>query len=206
MSKRVLVTGGAGFIGSFIVDKLVEQGNDVTIFDNIEPQVHPNGKIPTYLNKKANFIKGDMKDYNAVKEMIKDAEIILHKAAMVGVGQSMYQIKRYVEANTLGTANLLNALISTEHNVKKLIVASSMSTYGEGSYKCGNCGSVEPQLRPEEQMAKQDWELHCPKCGKTLKPMATKESKKQEVNSIISMFTVLDKVFQILIRVSLLYS
>src|SRR3989338_9621492 len=184
MSKRVLVTGGAGFIGSFIVDKLVEQGNDVTIFDNIEPQVHPNGKIPTYLNKKANFIKGDMKDYNAVKEMIKDAEIILHKAAMVGVGQSMYQIKRYVEANTLGTANLLNALISTEHNVKKLIVASSMSTYGEGSYKCGNCGSVEPQLRPEEQMAKQDWELHCPKCGKTLKPMATKESKKQEVNSI----------------------
>jgi len=183
MKQKILVTGGAGFIGSFLVDELIKLGHDVRIFDNLEPQVHQ-GKTPSYLNKNAEFIKGDVKDYNALKNAVKDVDAILHHAAMVGVGQSMYQIKRYVNANTMGTANLLDILVNTEHDVKKLIVASSMSTYGEGSYECENCGEISPDLRPEQQMKKGDFEVHCPKCNRILKPIPTKETKKQECNSI----------------------
>ena len=139
MSYRILVTGGAGFIGSFLVDKLVQLGHDVTIFDSLEPQVHQ-GKIPDYLNKQAKFITGDMINYEEVEKSISDIDIIFHDAALVGVGQSMYQITRYVNANTLGTANLMDALINKENDVKKVIVASSMSTYGEGAYECESCG------------------------------------------------------------------
>ncbi len=183
MKKKILVTGGAGFIGSFIVDKLVELGHEVRIFDNLEPQVHQ-GKIPDYLNKKAEFVKGDIGDYGALKKAMQDVDVIFHKAAMVGVGQSMYQIRRYMEVNTLGTANLLDILVNSKHNVKKLIVASSMSTYGEGSYECETCGIVNPPLRADEQMRGEDWELHCPKCNKICRPVPTKESKRQESNSI----------------------
>ncbi|HZX44990.1 MAG TPA: NAD-dependent epimerase/dehydratase family protein [Candidatus Nanoarchaeia archaeon] len=183
MSRKILVTGGAGFIGSFIVDKLIEQGNDVRIFDSLEPQVHGD-KMPDYLDPKAEFIRGDVNDAGALKDAVSDMDVVFHMAALVGVGQSMYQIKRYVEANTLGTSNLLDILVNSEHDVKKLVVASSMSTYGEGSYECENCGEVHPPLRPESQMQKNDWELHCPVCDKHCKPIPTKESKTQEVNSI----------------------
>ena len=114
---KILVTGGAGFIGSHIVDSLVKEGHDVRVLDNLEPQVHQ-GKTPEYLNKKAEFIKGDVKDYEALKKAIQDIDVIFHEAAMVGVGQSMYQIKRYVDVNTLGTANLLDILVNSKHNVK----------------------------------------------------------------------------------------
>ncbi|MEM2918881.1 MAG: NAD-dependent epimerase/dehydratase family protein [Candidatus Altiarchaeota archaeon] len=180
---KILVTGGAGFIGSFLVDKLIDKGHEVRIFDNLEEQVHQ-GKIPDYLNKKAEFIKGDVLEYNALKEAIKDCEVIFHEAAMVGVGQSQYQPKKYVDANISGTANLLDILVNEEHNVKKLIVASSMSIYGEGSYECENCGVIAPELRSEEQMKKNDWEVHCPKCKKILKPIPTNEEKPLQSNSI----------------------
>lgn len=187
MKYKILVTGGAGFIGSFLVDKLIEQDHDVRIFDNIEPQVHPNGKEPDYLNKKAEFIKGDICDQEALTNAIQGIDIIFHQAAMVGVGQSMYQIKRYVNANTMGTANLMDILVNKKHNVKKVIVASSMSVYGEGSYKCDSCGKVSPKLRQEEQMKNNDWEVHCPKCNKPSKPVPTDENKKQEINSIYAL-------------------
>ena len=179
---KILVTGGAGFIGSFIVDELVKKGHFVRIFDSLEPQVHF-GNVPAYLNKNAEFIKGDVNDYGALQNALKDIEVVFHKAALVGVGQSMYDIKRYVKENTLGTAMLLDILANKNHDVKKLVVASSMSTYGEGSYKCEKCGIVEPKLRQEEQMAKQDWELHCQNCNNHLKPIPTSESKKQDINS-----------------------
>lgn len=181
---KILVTGGAGFIGSFLVDKLVEKRHDVRIFDNLEQQVHQ-GKIPLYLNKKAEFIKGDVLDYEVLKEAIQDVEIIFHQAAMVGVGQSQYQVKRYTDANIRGTANLLDILVNEEqHDVKKLLIASSMSIYGEGSYECENCGLINPELRTEEQMKKKDWEILCPKCKKILKPIPTKEEKILQSNSI----------------------
>jgi dTDP-L-rhamnose 4-epimerase len=183
---KILVTGGAGFIGSFITDALVEEGHDVRILDSLEPQVHQN-KTPDYLNPKAEFIKGDVRDASILKEALKDIEIVFHQAALVGVGQSMYQVKRYLEVNTLGTANLMDFLINSNNNVKKIIVASSMSTYGEGSYKCDKCGIVNPSLRTEQQMKTNQWELHCPSCNNIVVPIPTKESKIQDITSIYAL-------------------
>ncbi len=184
---KILVTGGAGFIGSFIVDRLVELGHTVKILDNLEPQVHMGGKIPDYLNKEAEFIKGDIRDYDLVKKVIKDVDVIFHEASAVGVGQSQYQIKKYVDVNSLGTATLLQAILDSKKELKKLIVAASMSSYGEGAYLCKNCGKVRPPLRDEKQLKEKKWELFCPKCGKVLKPIPTGEEEKQNNNSIYAL-------------------
>jgi len=184
---KTLVTGGAGFIGSYIVDRLLDEGHEVRIFDNIEPQVHPGGKVPDYLNPGAEFIRGDVRDYEALAKAVEGMEVIFHEAAMVGVAQSMYQVSRYVEVNALGTANLLDILVNRKHKVRKLIVPSSMSTYGEGAYDCPGCGRVSPKLRTEEQMASGDWEVHCPSCGKIAVPLPTPETKLQEINSIYAL-------------------
>ncbi len=171
---KILVTGGAGFIGSHIVDELIKEGHYVRIFDNLEPQVHT--QVPDYLNKDAEFIKGDVRDIPALEAAIKDMDVIFHEAAMVGVGQSMYQVKRYVDVNTAGTANLLDLLVNKDHDVKKLIVASSMSIYGEGTYVCEDCGIVYPMLRTDEQLKGHDWEMKCPNCNKYVKPVPTKRA------------------------------
>ena len=183
---RILVTGGAGFIGSFMVDELVKKGHFVKIFDNLEKQVHL-GKIPDYLNKNAEFINNDITNYDALKEAIANTDTIIHLASVVGVGQSMYAIRKYVHSNTLGTAILLDILANEEHDVKKLLVASSMSTYGEGSYNCKKCGLIEPKLRSEEQMSKKEWEVKCPNCDSVLKPIPTTEEKKQDINSVYAL-------------------
>lgn len=180
---KILCTGGAGFIGSFLVDELVRQGHQVRIYDNIEPQVHPEGKVPDYLNPEAEFIREDIRDYDALARAIEGVDVICHDAAMVGVGQSMYQIRRYMEVNTIGTANLLDILANRKHRVSKLVVASSMSTYGEGAYDCPDCGRVAPPLRSEEQMDSGDFEVHCPGCGRIARQVPTPESKLQEINS-----------------------
>jgi dTDP-L-rhamnose 4-epimerase len=179
---KILVTGGAGFIGSHIVDELIRKGHYVRIFDNLEPQVHT--QAPTYLNEDAEFIQGDVRDIHVLEAVIKDMDIIFHEAAMVGIGQSMYQVKRYVDANTAGTANLLDVLINKDHDVKKLIVASSMSIYGEGTYACQDCGIVYPMLRNDEQLKNHDWEMRCPNCNKYVKPVHTNESKPLQPTSI----------------------
>ena len=180
----ILVTGGAGFIGSFIVDELIHRGHTVTIFDSLDRQVHPEGHVPDYLNPHARFIHGNVRDYDALRSVVGNAEIIFHKAAMVGVGQSQYEIARYVEANTMGTANLLDILANHPHRVRKLIVAASMSSYGEGQYRCNRCGDIRPPLRIEEQVAQGDWELHCPQCDDRLAPVPTPEEAVQYCNSI----------------------
>ncbi len=181
---RILVTGGAGFIGSFIVDKLIELGHTVRIFDNLDEQVHPNSKKPDYLNKNAEFILGDVRDYDAFKKVCLDVDVIFHKAAAVGVGQSQYKIKHYVDVNTGGTANLLDILVNNKNKVKKLIVAASMSSYGEGYYNCKKCGRVTPSLRSLPQMQSGDWELKCPICGINVNPLPTDEKKELASNSI----------------------
>ena len=183
-SRHILVTGGAGFIGSFLVDALIAQGHTVRIFDSLEPQVHPKGEKPAYLNPRAEFIRGDVTDMDALRAALADVDTVLHEAAMVGVGQSMYQIQRYVHANTLGTANLLDLLVNTEHQVKKLLVASSMSIYGEGSYRCPSCGPMHASLRPDTQLQQGDFEVHCPKCDAILQPTGTTETKPPESTSI----------------------
>ena len=183
MKHKVLVTGGAGFIGSFIVDELIRNGHEVRIFDWLDPQVH--GKsLPEYLNREAEFMRGDIRKPEELLRAIQDVDVIFHEAAAVGVGQSMYQISHYMNVNVMGTSHLLNLLVDKEHSVKKLIVAGSMSSYGEGSYKCPHCGIVYPELRTEAQMAKGQWELFCPKCGRVAKPVPTSETKSLDSTSI----------------------
>ena len=133
MAHNVLVTGGAGFIGSFVADELINRGHHVIIFDNLEDQVHK-GSLPSYLNKKATFVKGDVRDQQAIAEVLSKADVVFHFAAAVGIGQSMYQIERFVHTNSLGTANMLDFLANNRHHVKKIIIASSNTLYGEGCY------------------------------------------------------------------------
>lgn len=182
MKYKILVTGGAGFIGSFIVDELVKEGHDVTILDNLEPQVHQ-GSVPSYLNKSAKFVKGSVLDYELFKKRATESDVVFHEAAMVGVGQSMYQVARYSSANIIGTAYLLDILANEKHGVKKVMVAASMSSYGEGAYSCKSCGIVSPSLRSEEQMKGKVWELIC-ECGARLSPVPTPESKPLQPNSV----------------------
>src|SRR3989338_3111341 len=185
MSKNILVTGGAGFIGSHVVDELVIRGHDVTIFDNLDEQVHVNGIIPKYLNKNARFIKCDVRDYESLKKIITNGiEIVFHQAACVGVGQSQYQIKKYVDVNIGGTANLLDILANSNHSVQKLIVAASMSGYGEGLFTCERCGTVKGHLRDEKKLAAGDWNNYCSQCLGLLKPLATTEDTPLVCNSI----------------------
>lgn len=176
---NILVTGGAGFIGSHLVDALVKKGHFVRVLDNLDPQVHGLlSKKPQHLNKEAQFIKADVCDYALLNKALKDIEVVFHLASRVGIGQSMYEIRRYTEINTLGTANLLDILTGGKHKIKKLIVASSMSIYGEGKYGCKKCGPVYPQLRKERQLKDKIWEMVCPACGrKNLKPLPTDELK-----------------------------
>ena len=178
MEKRnVLVTGGAGFIGSHLVDALVAEGHRVRVLDALVEQVHGADAQPLHLNSEAEFIQADVCDRASVDKALAGIEVVFHEAAEVGVGQSMYEIERYVRANDLGTAVLLEAVLGRQNQIKKLVVASSMSIYGEGAYECEKCGKVYPQLRPSEQLLARRWELECSSCGEQLKPAPTSEDK-----------------------------
>jgi dTDP-L-rhamnose 4-epimerase len=180
-----LVTGGAGFIGSHIVDGLIERGYEVRVFDNLDPQVHGTERErPTYLNPEAEFVLGDVRDREALARAVDGVEVIFHQAAAVGVGQSMYEIRHYVDHNTLGTANLLEILVSERLEIEKLIVASSMSIYGEGKYQCPECGVVFPRVREDAQLQERRWEMRCPDCLAELQPLATDEEKPLAPTSI----------------------
>jgi dTDP-L-rhamnose 4-epimerase len=172
---NILVTGGAGFIGSHLVDALIERGHRVRILDSLVEQVH-GGEVPVHLNEAAEFIQADVCDAAAVAAALDGIDVVYHEAAEVGVGQSMYEIVRYVKANDLGTAVLLEEMIKRKGQFKKLIVASSMSIYGEGAYKNARTGeNVFPQLRSDGQLAAHDWEL---KIGDdVLEPIGTTENK-----------------------------
>jgi len=175
---RVLVTGGAGFIGSYLVDTLVREGYGVRVFDSLEPQVHgTGGRAPEFLNPSAELVVGDVRDRIALQGALDGIDVVFHCAAAVGVGQSMYEIHRYVEANTLGGATLLDILANERHGVRKLVVASSMSIYGEGKYECDGCGVGYPRLRSEEQLRERQWEMLCPTCGGVMRPLPTDEEK-----------------------------
>ena len=183
--KRVLVTGGAGFVGSHTADGLVQAGHEVRIFDNLTPQVH-HSRDP-YLPEGAEFVLGDVRDLSALSSAVRGVEVIFHLAAAVGVGQSMYQIAEYTSTNNLGTANLFQALLDTRSTPEKIIVASSMSIYGEGKYLCRGCGEVAPQPRPLEQLKRRQWETCCPQCGESLAPIPTREDKPLQCTSIYSL-------------------
>jgi len=178
MGERVLITGGAGFVGSHLADALAAGGHEVTLFDNLEPQVHGNGvRRPAYLDLAHRLEIGDVRDADALAPLVRQADVVFHLAAMVGVGQSMYQVRRYTDVNAMGMATLLEVLAADRGRVKKLLVASSMSIYGEGAYQCPICGPVAPRLRPVEQLNAAEWEVRCPGCGSELRPAPTTEDK-----------------------------
>ena len=182
---RILVTGGAGFIGSHLVDALIERGHQVRVLDNLSRQVHGRGASrPDYLHPRAELVQGDVRRRPAMRAALDGIEVVFHQAAAVGVGQSMYEIRRYVDVNTYGGAVLLDVLANEPHGVRKLIVASSMSIYGEGAYDCSACGRVYPALRPDAQLAARDWEMHCPRCDRTAQARPTDETKPLAPTSI----------------------
>jgi dTDP-L-rhamnose 4-epimerase len=184
-ARKILITGGAGFVGSHTADALVKAGHDVVIYDNLTSQVHQNGI--SYLPQGAEFVLGDIRDLNKLSQVVKDADVIFHFAAAVGVGQSMYQIAEYTSTNNLGTANLFQAILNTRSTPEKIVVASSMSIYGEGKYLCRECGEVAPGPRPLDQLKAKAWETLCPTCGQALVPIPTREDKPLQCTSIYAL-------------------
>ena len=186
MTKRVLITGGAGFVGSYLADALLKRGYAVRVFDSLSEQVHPEG-VPGYLAKEVELVRGDVRDLETLRESIRGVDVIYHLAAAVGVGQSMYEIAHYMGVNTQGTANLLQVLLDMKLPIEKLIVASSMSIYGEGRYECAACGEVAPPVRETKQLLAKTWETLCPTCHAILSPVPTDEDKPLQASSIYAL-------------------
>ena len=177
--KNILITGGAGFIGSNLTIKLVSLGYNVTILDNLSRQIHEEDS-PFYQSVKeiSNFIKGDVRNKLDWEKALDGQDAVIHLASETGTGQSMYEIKRYNDVNILGTANLLDFLANREHTIKKLIIASSRSIYGEGKYFCKNDGVVYPDQREDKDMSKGRFNPLCNICNNELELKATDESSK----------------------------
>ena len=184
--KRVLIVGGGGFVGSHTADALLQQGHAVKIFDNLSRQVHRNG-FPPYLSREVEFVEGDVGNFESLCRVVPDADVIFHMAAAVGVGQSMYEIARYTSTNIQGTANLLQAILDTRSEPEKLILASSMSIYGEGRYLCAECGEIAPQPRSTSQLRQKLWEMACPQCHAPALPTPTDEGKPLQCTSVYAL-------------------
>jgi dTDP-L-rhamnose 4-epimerase len=184
--ESVLVTGGAGFIGSHLVDRLVEAGYDVRVLDALVAQVHGDDG-PRFVNREAEFQQGDVRDPVAVRKALANVDVVVHFAAVVGVGQSMYEIAHYSSVNVLGTATLLDVLTKGGHRPRRVVVASSMSIYGEGLYNCESCGPQSPGPRLVSQLARHDWTVRCPRCRAPMESRPTPETKQVVPTSIYAL-------------------
>jgi len=185
MSTRILITGGAGFIGSHLADALLARGYEVRAMDNLSPQVH--GALPSrpgYLSKDVELSRGDIRDPEAVRRALHRVDVVFHLAAAVGVGQSMYEIAQYTAVNNLGTAVLLENL--AKHPVARLIVASSMSLYGEGLYRCPDGSTCVGLERDLAQLRAGDWEVRNA-AGEVLTPLPTPETKLPSLASVYAL-------------------
>jgi dTDP-L-rhamnose 4-epimerase len=182
---RILITGGAGFIGSHVADALLRRGHHVRALDSLSPQVHGAGATrPAYLDPDVELIVGDVRDASAVRRALSGIDAVYHFASAVGVGQSMYEIDHYTSVNNCGTAVLLQAL--SEHPVARLVVASSMSLYGEGLYRAPDGSTMAGSERPLEQLRAGDWEVRSA-TGEVLVPVPTPEAKPPSLASIYAL-------------------
>lgn len=187
MTGHVLITGGAGFIGSHLADMLIERGFEVTVLDCLLPQVHGDAEVdgdgwPVYLNPAARRIKGDILDDGVFERALGGVTHLCHLAASVGVGQSMTNIVDYTRNNVMGAAVILETLSRVPHTVQRIAVASSMSSYGEGEYEKADGSRVAPPARTHTQLARREWELELD--GETLTPVPTSEEKPLQPTSI----------------------
>jgi dTDP-L-rhamnose 4-epimerase len=182
---KVLITGGAGFIGSHLADRLLAEGHEVQALDNLDGQVHPGGERPEYLDPAVELHVGDVRDHAAVAHALDDVDAVYHFAAAVGVGQSMYEIERYTSVNAIGAAVVLEEAVQRRDAIRKLVVASSMSIYGEGQYRNPRTGDsgIAPGLRPESQLAAKVWEV-LGDDGEPLEPEPTAETKPLRPTSV----------------------
>ncbi len=184
--RQVLITGGAGFVGSHLADGLLRQGHAVRVLDDLTPQVHPGGIRPAYLSTDVDLVHGDVRDPNLLKSVLSGVDVVYHFAATVGVGQSMYEISRYMSVNTQGTAELLQAVLDSKAKVEKIVVASSMSIYGEGRYVGADGRTYAPPVRSTEQLKRGEWEVSVGNSG-PLMPVPTDEDKPSEINSMYAL-------------------
>jgi dTDP-L-rhamnose 4-epimerase len=175
--RKVLVTGGAGFIGSHLVAALAAAGHRVRVLDALDPQVHGTEPLPG-VTRDAEMIRGDLRDGDLLERALDGIEVVFHQAAAVGVGQSMYQAAAYTSVNCQGTALLMEKMAARRSSrVEKVVVASSMSVYGEGGYVCRSCGPASPGPRDARRLKEGRWEPPCPACGEDLLPVPTVEEK-----------------------------
>jgi dTDP-L-rhamnose 4-epimerase len=182
---NVLITGGAGFIGSHLADRLLAEGHTVRALDSLDPQVHAGGERPEYLDPEVELVVADVRDRDAVGRALQDIDTVVHFGAAVGVGQSMYEIERYTSINAIGAAVVLEAVVERRDAVDKLLVASSMSIYGEGQYRNPSTGEsgLAPWIRPESQLAARRWDVRA-EDGSPLEPEPTAETKALRPTSI----------------------
>lgn len=188
MDKHILITGGAGFIGSHLVDAMLARGYRVSILDNLSPQVHADGEMdaegwPTYLDRRARRIRGDILDEGVFEVALEGVTHLAHLAASVGVGQSMTNIVDYTRNNVMAAAVMLEVLSQKPHTVERIAVASSMSIYGEGDYiRPSTHAHVTADVRPHAQLEARQWEIMID--GEALEPVPTTEEKLLQPNSI----------------------
>jgi dTDP-L-rhamnose 4-epimerase len=183
--KNILITGGAGFIGSNLALSLIEKGYSVTVLDNLSPQIHgEESPLLKSIEGKVRFINGDVRNKADWVEAILNQDAVIHLAAETGTGQSMYEVEKYVDVNIRGTAIMLDLLTNTKHSVRKVVIASSRAIYGEGKYSCSKCGDVYPTERADIDMANGQFEPKCQHCMGVLNLEATDESSKIHPSSI----------------------
>jgi dTDP-L-rhamnose 4-epimerase len=182
--ETVLITGGAGFIGSHLADELLAHGYGVRALDNLTPQVHEAGGRPDYLDDGVELVAGDVRDRDALERALRDADAVVHLAARVGVGQSMYELAEYAAANTQGTAVLLEAIL--DRPVRRLVVASSMSVYGEGAYVTQDGNAATAAVRTRAQLERGHWDPRDDE-GRPLVPVPTPEDKQPDLSSVYAL-------------------
>lgn len=183
----MLITGGAGFVGSHLADALLLAGCEVRVLDSFERQVH-SGTSVAGLRTGYEVLRGDILDNIAVARALSDVDVVFHFASAVGVGQSMYEAARYTHTNAVGTATLLEQILAKRSKIERLILASSMSLYGEGDYSCGGCGFDQQTVsRTEVQLERKQWDPFCSRCGSTLEPRPTREEAPLRPTSIYAL-------------------